>query len=439
MVTALGLLAVVALIAANGYFVAAEFSFVASRRARLEELAEAGDRRAVRSLEVSNRLSFVLSGAQLGITATSLLVGYVAEPSIGRLIQPVLALTGVPEQAVYGLSLTVGFVTATGAQMVFGELAPKNLAIARAESVALALAYPTWWYTRLAGPFIRLFDSSSNRLLRLLGIEPIEYLPPGVPPEELEYIVEESSREGTLTDAQAALLGRVLEFRSLRAADAMVPRTRVVSIAEDATCEELRRLAVDTGHSRFPAVDADDLDDVQGVVQAKDIFRVDPDARARTPVRTLLQPSLEVPETTLLGPLLGQMRQARSPLAVVVDEYGGTAGVITIEDVVEELVGEIRDEYDTVEPRVSRVGRNRYLVPGSLRLDETTRATGVTLPTGDYETVSGLVMAELGRLPQPGDVVELDTARLRVQRLDGHAVGQVRLEAIEPAGEEGRG
>lgn len=437
MVIALGLLAVAALIAANGYFVAAEFSFVASRRARLEELAEAGDPRAVRSLAVSDRLSFVLSGAQLGITATSLLVGYVAEPSIGRLIQPLLTLGGVPEQAVYGLSLTVGFVIATGAQMVFGELAPKNLAIARAESVALALAHPTWWYTRLAGPLIRLFDSSANGLLRLLGIEPIEYLPPGVSPEELEYIVEESGREGALTDAQAALLGRVLEFRSLRAADAMVPRTRVVSLAEDATCEELRQLAVDTGHSRFPAVDADDLDDVQGVVQAKDIFRVDPDARTRTPVRTLLQPSLEVPETTLLGPLLGQMRQARSPLAVVIDEYGGTAGIITIEDVVEELVGEIRDEYDTVEPRVRQVGRDRYLVPGSLRLDETTRATGVPLPEGEYETVSGLVMAELGRLPQPGDMVELDTARLRVQRLDGHAVGQVRLEATEPVGEEG--
>lgn len=436
MVTALGLLAVAALIAANGYFVAAEFSFVASRRARLEELAEAGDARALRSLEVSSRLSFVLSGAQLGITATSLLVGYVAEPSIGRLVQPLLALGGVPEQAVFGVSLTVGFVLATGAQMVLGELAPKNLAIARAEPVALALANVTWWYTRLAGPLIRLFDSSANRLLRLLGIQPIEYLPPGVSPEELEYIVEESGREGALTDAQTALLSRVLEFRSLRAADAMVPRTRVVSIAEDATCEELRQLAVDTGHSRFPAVD-DGLDDVQGVVQAKDVFRVDSEARARTPVRTLLHPSLEVPETTLLGPLLGQMRQARSPLAVVVDEYGGTAGIITMEDVVEELVGDIRDEYDAVEPRVRRLGPDSYLVPGSLRLDETTRATGVSLPTGEYETVSGLVMAELGRMPEPGDVVDVGTARLRVQRLDGHAVGQVHLEPTDRGAEEG--
>jgi CBS domain containing-hemolysin-like protein len=428
--TALGLVAVAALILANGYFVAAEFAFVAVRRGRLEELAEAGDRRAQRGLDVSRRLSFVLSGAQLGITATSLVVGFVAEPTLGRALTPLFSLVGLPESAAFGAALTTAFVLATAAQMVFGELAPKNLAIARPEPVALALAGSTRVYTKLASPVIRLFDSASNGLLRFAGIEPVEELASGVSAEELELIIEESGREGALTPGQATLLARALEFRALRAADAMIPRTEVLSLPAAATCEDLRAQAVATGHSRFPVVGEDGLDDVVGIVQVKDILRVEPDARARTPVGTLIAPALAVPESRQLGPLLAELRGARKQLAIVVDEYGGTAGVITLEDIVEELVGSIQDEYDRGEPAVQRLADDSWHVPGAWRLDEVQRDTGVTLPEGDYDTVGGLVMERLGRVPEVGDEVEVESARLRVEAMNALAVARVRLEPV---------
>jgi CBS domain containing-hemolysin-like protein len=435
MLTALGLLAVLGLILLNGYFVAAEFAYVAVRRGRLEELAEEGDRRAATALRVLERLSFMLSGAQLGITVTSLVVGFIADRTLGRAIQPLLALFGLPEQASLGVAIAVGFVIATGTQMVIGELAPKNLAIARPEAFSLGLARSTWLFMRIAGPIIRFFDNASNALLRRLGIEPVEELTAGVSPEELGHIIEESGRQGALSEPQAALLSRALAFRELRAADAMVPRPQVQWIAADATCDELRQLAVATGFSRFPVV-GDGLDDVVGVVQAKAIFQVSPAERSRTRVRSLAHRAVAVPESALLGPLLADLRDAQTQLALVVDEHGGTAGSITLEDIVEELVGTIQDEHDPAEPVVRDLGDGSFLVPGSWRLDETERATGLTLPDGDYDTLSGLVMDRLGRVPAAGDVVETPTATVHVEELAGMAVGAVRLVPCEPGEDE---
>jgi CBS domain containing-hemolysin-like protein len=411
MTTALGLAAVATLIAANGYFVAAEFAYVAVSRGRLELLAEDGDRRAARALEVTRRLSFMLSGAQFGITVSSLLVGFIVEAMLGR-----------------GIGFTLGFAAATATQMVIGELAPKNLGISRPEPIARSLAAVTLWYLRIAGPLVRLFDSSANRLVRLVGIQPVDELARGVGPDELAVIFGSAGERGALQPAQTELLERVLEFRNLRAADAMAPRTSVVSIPADATAEQLRRLAVETGHSRFPVV-GDGLDDVTGVVQAKDVLGVPQDQRDRTPVSRLMTATLAVPESALLGPLLAAMRHAHTPLAIVVDEHGGTAGVVSLEDIVEELVGEIRDEHDRPEPTVHQLAAAAWRVPGSWRIDEVDRDTGMQLPTGDYDTVGGLVMAELGRVPHPGDEVRLPGCRMRVESMDGHAVAWVRLLA----------
>jgi CBS domain containing-hemolysin-like protein len=416
-----GLVTVVALIGLNAYFVAAEFAYVAVRRTRLSELREAGDRKAARALAVTKRLSFMLSGAQLGITASSLVLGWLAEPTIGRLIEPLLVTVGVPPAASLGVALTLALVLATGTQMVLGELAPKNLAIARAEGTGRLLAGPTLLYLKVAGPLIRLFDEASNRLLRLVGIEPLEALRAGADPDELEHIIAESSRTGTLSTTQTTLLARALDFRVLRAADAMVPRNRVMSLPVDATCGDLRWLARSSGHSRFLVV-GDGLDDVRGVVQAKDVLGLPVAQRDGTTVSALMSEPLAVPESAPLRSLLADLRAARTPLAVVVDEFGGTAGIVTLEDVVEELVGEIRDEYDTAEPRVLRRPDGSYLVPGEWRLDEAARDTGIDLPEGEYDTLSGLVMAHLGRLPAVGDIVEVPGARLRVVSLRGHAV-----------------
>ena len=430
MATALGLLAVFVLICATGYFVAAEFAFVAVRRGRLEELAAEGDRRAVRALAVHRQLSFMLSGAQLGITVTSLAVGFIAEPTLGRVLEPLLRLTPLSEAAVFAVAVSGGFVIATAGSMVLGELAPKNLAIAEPEMLALRLARFTHFYTRFASPIIKFFDGASNRLLKMFGIEPVDELSGGVSADELEYIIEESSRGGSLRVDTAGLLRRSLEFRGLRAGDAMVPRNHVDHVPADARGADLRALALRTGHSRFP-ITGDDLDDVLGFVQAKDLLRLSADVRDTTPVRNLLKPVVAVPESALLGPLLGDMRRSHNQLAVVVDEYGGTAGIVTLEDIVEELVGSIQDEYDPAEPAVRRLDDGSYIVPGQLRVDETARETGAALPEGEYDTIGGLIMERLGRVPEVGDQVRTDHVFLRVEAMDGLAVGSVALTLLD--------
>ena len=419
--------AVVVLILANGWFVLGEFAFVAADRATLADGAERGDRRAVRALEVQRRLSFMLSGAQLGITVTSLLVGAIAEPLFRQLLAGPFSAAPIPPGTSVALAVGTGLVLSTAVQMVFGELAPKNLGIARPERFSLAVAGGLRAYLTVAGPIIRLFDGASNALLRRVGVEPAEEPDPSVDPSELARIVGESEQVGALSEGQAELLGRALAFRERRTAAAMVPAPQVHAVAGEASCAALQRLAVDTGHSRFPVVGPGGLDDLRGVVQAKDVLCVPVDEREATTVASLAAAPVVVPESTVLGELIGELRRARSPLAVVVDEHGATAGIISLEDVVEELVGEIRDEHDPEEPRVVAQAGGAYLVPGSWRPDEVERDTGIALPRGDYETVSGLVMERLGRLPEPGDAVEVDGVSLRVVRVDGHAVGRVWL------------
>jgi CBS domain containing-hemolysin-like protein len=436
MTDALALAAVAVLILANGWFVLVEFAYVAARRPQIAERAAAGDRRSQRALEILRRLSFMLSGAQLGITATSLLVGYVAEPLFRRLLGPVIALTGLPEATSAVIGVTLGLVLATGTQMIIGELTPKNLAIAKPEEFARALATPALVYLTVAGPVIRLFDGAANALLRALGIEPSEELRSALSAEELGLVIAESGRGGVLTGTQAALLARVLGFRSLRAADAMVPRTHLTALRQDANCEDLRHVAIATGHSRFPVI-GEDLDDVLGVVQAKDVLGVPVGDRPTTRVADLMKPPVVAPESAQLGELLTDLRAANSTLAIVIDEHGGTAGLVTMEDIVEELVGQIRDEYDAEEPAVVPVAGGGFMVPGSWRPDEVARDTGLELPTGDYETVSGLMMERLGRVPATGDSVDVDGLVLEVAEMDGHAVGWVRLRVTRDAGEEG--
>ena len=437
--TFLGLLAVVLLILANGYFVAAEFAFVATKRVRLEERANSGDARAARAITVLKELSFMLSGAQLGITITSLIVGFIAEPTLGRLVRPVLEVLGVPEGATAGISITIGFLLATMSQMVLGELAPKNLAIARPEAFARALGGSVWIFTRVASPVIKVFDGSANRLLRAVGIEPIGELQGGVSAEELDIIVEESVKRGSLSDAQASLLGRALEFKGLRAVDAMVPRVRVVTIPITATGDDLRRL-LGSSHTRFPVTgDGSDPSDVVGVVHAKDLLAMPAAERPGAPVADLVRPVLAVPETAPLHTVLGALRKSHTELAVVVDEYGGAAGIVTLEDLVEELVGDISDEHDVDEAAVEGDGTGRWRVPGSWRLDEIERDTGVELPQGNYDTVAGLVLDRLGRIPCAGDVVELESSRVEVLDMRGWAVTCILLETAGASGDEDGG
>jgi magnesium and cobalt exporter, CNNM family len=435
--TVLGLLGVVALIAANGYFVAAEFSFVAARRGRFVEAADEGDRRSKRALAVHSRLSFMLSGAQLGITVTSLVLGFVAEPVVAELIEPVLTAVGVPESASFGIALTIAFVLATFAQMVFGELAPKNLAIAEPEPVARWLAPTTLLFMRVAGPVIRLFDGAANGLLRLFRIEPVQELRESVSPDELDLIVDSSAESGHLTPVQAALLERAIDFAELEASDAMVPWNRVVTLNLDSTAADLRDAMAST-HSRFPVVD--DEGAVRGILHAKDLLGIERSAYDVTPVMSLMQDFIVVPEAAGLSVVLNGLREHSTEMAVVIDEYGGPAGVVTLEDIVEELVGDIEDEYDLAPPgEVHEVERGVWDVEGSSRPDEIERATGLRLPEGEYDTVAGLVLERLEHIPEVGESITVDGVNIEVLDVDGFAIRRVGLRVETPADDVGEG
>ncbi len=429
MLTALGLFGVVALIAANGYFVAVEFAFVAARRSRFVEQAEGGDRRSGRAIQVHKRLSFMLSGAQLGITVTTLLLGFIAEPALASIIDDALLAAGVPASATFGISLTLALILATMAQMVFGELAPKNLAIAKPEPVARVLASSMWLFMRVVGPVIRLFDGAANRLLRLVGVEPVEELRGAVSTEELDLIVDSSAESGHLTESQAALLERAIDFGELEASDAMVPWNRVVTIDVAATAADLRDLMAST-HSRFPVVDVDGQ--VQGIVHAKDLLGVGRGDYDTTPVSELFHEILAVPEAAGLNVVLAELRSRSTEMAIVIDEYGGPAGVVTLEDVVEELVGDIEDEYDPSAP-----GEHVETEPGvwsvsaSSRPDEIERITGLDLPDGEYDTVAGLVLDRLERIPEAGDAFTVDGILIEVLEVDGFAIERVELR-VDP-------
>lgn len=428
MLTALGLGAIVALVLANGYFVAAEFAYVAAKRAKLEDKASTGDRKAKRAIQVHQRLSFMLSGAQLGITVTSLVVGFIAEPVLGRALKPVVRAVGVPESSSKGIALLIGFVLATVAQMVFGELAPKNLAIARPEPVARAVAHSTWWFMRLAGPVIRLFDGAANKLLRSLGVEPVEELHGGVSVEELDLIVEESAERGNLTDQQANLLTRAIEFANLRASSAMIPWNRVSSLPATTSCEQLRSLIADS-YSRFPVMSLDNR--VLGIVHVKDLLKIEDSRLATTTVGAICRPGMVVPESTNLRTVLDGLRQETTEMAIVADEYGAPAGVVTLEDLVEELVGEIGDEYDDDDdqPSITADPVAGWRVPGRMRVDEVERATEIDLPDEDgFDTIAGLFLDRIQRIPVVGDRIEINDVVVTVTAMEHWAITELRIE-----------
>ena len=412
METFLGLLAVLLLTLGTGYFVAQEFAFLAADRPLLREQAAAGDAAAGRALAVTDRLSFMLSGAQLGITVTTLLVGFIAEPAIADVVRPGLLALGLPEAAVPGIAVAIGLVLATVVQMVLGELAPKNLGIARPEAVAKFLARSTLAYLAVAGPVIRLFDGAATRLLRRVGVEPVEHVEHGATPEELARIIAESEAAGELPHRLSELLERALEFGDRTAEDVMVPRPRVVSLRADRSIADVLDVLKRAGHSRYPVLGAgDDANEVVGVLGLHEVVRAIEGGDDDAPVARLARPALLVPETLPLPAVLKEMRAAGDDFACVIDEYGGLAGIVTIEDLAEELVGELVDENDP-EPLGAEAGDDgTWLVAGTLRLDEVERATGLCLPESEeYDTIGGLVMARLGRLPEPGDTVTVPLA-----------------------------
>ena len=430
----LGLLGMVALTVGTFVCVAAEFSLTALERSTVDaHVQHVGDRRAHQVQHALRTLSFQLSGAQVGITITTLVTGYIAEPAIARLIRPGLDAVGLPAAAVGGVSLGIALALATALSMLFGELVPKNLAIARPLSTARRVAGALNAFSTAFGWLIAALNGSANWILQRLGIEPAEDLRSARSPQELGSLVRSSAQQGTLDQGTATLLDRSLRFGERTAEELMTPRLQVQALRADATTLALVDAARRTGFSRFP-VYGSDLDDVRGVVHVKQAFAVPAGQRAATPVGALASPVSTVPNSLDGDALLDRLRGQGLQLAIVVDEYGGTAGIVTLEDLVEEIVGDVRDEHDRMEmSQVQPLGDDRWIISGLLRVDEVAEAVGLAIPEGDYETVAGLVLERLGRIPDAGDEIDLDGWRLTVIRMDRRRIADLRLTRTAPA------
>ncbi|WP_091202780.1 hemolysin family protein [Micromonospora narathiwatensis] len=421
----------------NAFFVAAEFALVTVDRAEIDRRAGEGDGRAATVRRALRELSFQLSGAQLGITITALLTGYLAEPALARLFAPVLRPLGADRfDGLLALAL------ATLISMLFGELVPKNLALARPMPAALGTAGPMRTFSRTFGWLIRLLNGAANRLVRRLGVEPQEELASARSPEELGLLAAISARAGALPPDTAMLLRRTIRFGDKRAAEAMTPRVDVVALRATATVAELLDLSRETGRTRFPVYE-ETLDLVTGVAGVPDALGVPLADRATTTVAAVAREPVFVPESLDLDGVLAALKGAGADLAVVVDEYGGTDGVVTVEDLVEELVGEIADEFDPdavddlgpVELTVPG-GERTVLVDGVLRADELVEQTGFRLPEGPYETLAGFLMARLGHIPAAGETVEEGGYEFTVVEVERHRIEQVRVVRPEEPGDD---
>jgi CBS domain containing-hemolysin-like protein len=424
----LGLLAVAALTLGTAVSVASEFALTALERSQVDgHAAEVGDRRA-RSVQRAHRtLSFQLSGSQLGITVTTLVTGYIAEPAIATLFRPGLAALGLSGGLAAGTATVLALLLATALSMVFGELVPKNLAIADPLRTARAVVWLQSGFAHAFRWLIAGLNGAANAIVRRLGVEPAEELRSARSPRELSSLVRSSAEHGTLDAGTATLLDRSLRFTDRVAEDLMTPRVRVESLDAEDTVADLVALARRSGFSRFP-VHNGDPDAVLGVVHVKQAFSVPPADRAQVPVRDVVQQVPTVPDSLDGDELLTRLRSSGLQLAVVVDEYGGTAGIVTLEDLVEEIVGDVRDEHDRAEQaQVRPLGRGSWLVDGLLRDDEVADATGFQIPPGEYETLAGFVLARLGHIPDVGEEVAVDGWRLTVMRRERNRVAELRL------------
>jgi CBS domain containing-hemolysin-like protein len=441
----LGVLLILAVIAANGYFVAQEFAYMAVDRTRLAARAAEGDVAAQRALAVTKRTTFMLSGAQLGITVTGLLVGFVAEPMVGRSVGVLLGGAGVPTEVGIAIGTVLVLMVATVVQMIFGELYPKNLAIANPEPMSRWLASSTLLYMSVFGWLISFFDKSANLFLRLLRIEPVHDIDVSASADDLPRIIADSRESGDLPVELSLMMDRMVDFPQRDVKHAMVPRSQVDWVNPATPLDELIGLMA-CAHTRYPVIDDDDTP--VGVVHLPDVLAHLAHGSKDVTVTMVMRPAMVISTLMLLPDALRELVRTTNQLACVIDEYGGFAGVLTIEDMAMEIVGEITDEHDAVAAdAVSPQGDDVWVMAGDVHLDEVERAIGHALPRGNVETIAGLLIAEFGALPAVGDTVTVDLPvdpadlvddrplrrrlEVGVLRVERHVPTEVRVRMVE--------
>lgn len=421
------------LILGNALFVAAEFSLVALDPATIDDRARAGDTKAQSVNKALHNLSLQLSSCQVGITLTTILLGYVAQAPLQQLFERVFSNQGMATAASVGAAATLAFVITNLSSMLFGELIPKNMALAEPLSMAALVSLPLRIFTTVFKPLIVVLNETANWILRRFGIEPAEELSGARSATELSALVRRSADEGTLDVSTARLLVRSIDIGALTAVDVMTDRTRAVVLPADASAADVVALARQTGHSRFPVI-GEDMDDIRGFVHLRRAVAVPYESRKDVPVTSssLLVEATQVPETIELAPLLVQLRAEGLQMAVVVDEYGGTSGIVTLEDAVEEIVGDVADEHDRRRARTRIVAGGEWMIPGSMRPDEVAREMGLDIPEeGPWETVGGWMMARLGRMPEVGDAYVENGVRAIVEAMDGRSIEQIRISGVD--------
>lgn len=430
------------LVIACGVFVAAEFSFITVNRSSINRMAKKGDKRA-RGVNVALKsLSTQLSGAQVGITITNLCIGFLAEPVISSIIETPLKSVGVPDSTIPSLSVLIGLITATAVTMVFGELVPKNYALAKPVATAKLVQGPQRLFSSIMRYPIKLLNGSANSIIRRFGISPQEELASARSADELSSLVKRSAEHGTLAKETALILERTLVFDDLTALDVMTPRVRMLAVQADQNLNEVTELAKASGFSRFP-VYSSSLDDIVGIIHIKQIFEYDKQSRSEIVVRSVMRKPIIIPSSVQLDTLLEKLRKGGMQMAIVIDEFGGTDGLVTMEDLVEELVGEVHDEYDHSNVPIRKTRNGGWIIDGLLRPDEVGEEIGLYLPETEVETVGGLISHQLERVASVGDTLHMNAldregktipVLLRVIAIDKKRIDKVRIEIINEQG-----
>jgi CBS domain containing-hemolysin-like protein len=430
----LGLVAIAVLVLANGFFVMAEFALVSVRRTRIAELVARGDVSAKAVQEAIDNPDQVIAATQLGITLASLGLGWVGEPALSHLIQPLVSLfPGVIQNEIsHSISAAIAFTVITFLHVVVGELAPKSIALQDPERSSLIVAGPTLWAERIFKPAIWALNGTGNALLRLVDVQPASGHELVHSVEELRMLVSASAESGVVQEDESEMLQAVFELRNLLVRQVMIPRTEMVAVEANTLLEDIIGLVSESNYTKFP-VYGSDLDNIIGIVHVKDLLNaMQSDDCIGCIARELVREPIFVPETATVSGLLSHFRANRQHIAIVLDEFGGTAGLVTLEDLLEEIVGEVSDPFDVIAPEFQSLPDGSTLVDGRIMIEQVNEQLKLELDDPDYDTIAGYVLGRLGRIPQIGDMVEGDGVRISVQEMDGMRIALLKLTILEP-------
>jgi CBS domain containing-hemolysin-like protein len=425
--TAIALLGVVILVLLNGFFVAAEFALVRVRRSRIEEDASEGHKSAALTLRILDQMSSYLAACQVGITFTSLGIGFLGEPAIGQLFERAFG-AGTPHWVSYGISLALAYLITTSLHITIGEQVPKIYSIEKAEQTALRIARPLYLFAKVFHPFVVVLNGASNRMLRALGIDTSGEFEEGGSPEELKQIVAQSLVGGHIDPGEAGMLTGVFHLHEQQARQVMTPAPALVTVDVSENVETALRRCVSSGHTRLVVTEDNNQDRVRGLVHSNQLAQVLLAEGPEAPIEKLVREAPIVPETKPLDDLLADLQRQRASMAVVVDEYGRTAGIVTVEDIIEEVVGEIDDETDPLGGAVRRLANGDWFVRGHVAITDLVDY-GLDLPVDSeaYNSVGGFVFGELGRLPKRGDTVTHNGYSIRVESVRENRIEAVRI------------